>query len=246
MPARLTLSPLWCCAAVSLALAAGPARAQELSLGPQGNGGPPAPESVHKGYAGVKPGGDQVPTTLVKPGTTPATITWPGFQTRPDGSSRVFLQSTAQLSTHAAMTSDKTLTIDLGDVRIAARTNRYPLFTNFFNTPVTRVELKRAGKRTLLEVTLRAAVQPSISSEQARSGFYFVYIDFPPGQYVAAPAADRGPPPPAKVDTIDPSADASGQGADAMDASADLNASGGSKPKAKAKAKARVGFAVGR
>jgi hypothetical protein len=245
MPPRLlTLPPLWCSAAVSLAFAAGPVCAQEISLGPEDNGAPPA-STAHEGYAGVKPGGDQVPTAMVKPGTTPATITWPGFQMRPDGSSRVFLQSSAPLDTHAAMTSEKLLVVDLGDVRIAGRTNRYPLETRFFNTPVTRVELKRAGKRAVLEITLRASVQPNLSSEQARSGFYFVYIDFPPGQYVAPKPADQAPPAPSAAGPADQGSSAARSSA-ALDANASLDASGGAAPKAKAKAKAKAGFSVGR
>ena len=72
-----------------------------------------------------------------------------------------------------------------------------PLYTQYFNTPVTMVELRRDKKQTVLVITLRADVQPSVSSEVASSGFNFVYFDFPAGQYVdsAQPVAATPAPP---------------------------------------------------
>jgi hypothetical protein len=66
-----------------------------------------------------------------------------------------------------------------------------PLYTQYFNTPVISVELKRdrKSKRTQLVITLRADVSPRVSSEVAHSGFNFVYFDFPAGQYLATASA---------------------------------------------------------
>jgi hypothetical protein len=264
---RQPLSSLWCCALLA-GLAAPSAHAQDLRLGPQevsgGDNGAPPGRAPHPrgGYNGVKPGGGKPPEMAVKPGTKPATITWPGFAMQPDGSSRVFLESTVQVGTQAAISGDKVV-VDLGEVRIASRTNRFPLVTNFFNTPVTRVELKHAKKRVLLELTLRAHVEPRISSEQAKSGFYFVYIDFPAGNYAHAPAAiaaDSAPPAP---EGTPPSAGAVDHFDDSGGANAGTNANmsgnvsagatideesppGIVRPKAGAKTKTKVKFGAAR
>jgi hypothetical protein len=246
---------------VMVAVAAGHARAQEqLSLGPgeDMNGAAPAQTHPRGTYAGVKAGGDQKPEINVdaKPGTTPAQITWPGFQMQPDGSSRVFVQSTAPLNSQAAMTSSTQLVVDLGDAKVAGPNNRRPLDTSFFNTPVTRVTFKSAQKRIILELTLRAPVQPRITSDQAKSGFYFVYIDFPPGKYVQAPMAAEAPPPPPVTDGASLDDAPSALDDRATDANASARAStamdgelppGMSKPKAggKAKARAKTGLKLG-
>jgi hypothetical protein len=246
----------------SIAGLAAQVHAQELELGPGDDmkgSAPPAPMHASGAYAGVKAGGDQTPTIAVpvKPGTTPAVITWPGFQMQPDGSSRVFLQSTAPLNAQAAMTNDKLLVVDLGDATVAGPNNRRALYTSFFNTPVTRVEIKNVRKRVTVELTLRAPVQPRISSEQAKSGFFFVYIDFPPGSYVAAPApraASAPPPPPVTEATPQDDAPSVLDDQRAANANARARAStamdgelppGMGKPKASGKTSGQAGFKLG-
>jgi hypothetical protein len=160
--------------------------AGELSAQPHPTRGSIHPRGT---YAGVKPGGNEPPAVAATPSSTPALVTWPGFQMRPDGSSRVFLQSTAPITVTPSQQGNL-LRLDLGEIRVSGETNQFALVTRFFDTPVTRVQLK-GGKRTVLEIELRAAAQPTISSERAQSGFHFTYIDFPKGSYLtkAAPAA---------------------------------------------------------
>jgi hypothetical protein len=253
MRLRLEIPIGWCAGAVLLV--ASSAHAQELSLSKRSGTGDPSAEGEHPrgSYCGVKPGGEAPRGLTVKAGEKPTAITWPGFQMRPDGSSRVFLQATTPIDTQAATAGDKVV-VDLGDVRIVG-TNRFPLYTQYFNTPVTRVEIKRAHNRTTLELTLRAQVQPRISTEQAKSGFFFVYLDFPAGDYLPKGAAvsSSGPPTPPKTDALeqpDQGADQAGAQA-AVDAEGSVTATiddgnaelppGMAKPKAKAKAKAKTG-----
>jgi hypothetical protein len=241
--------------AVIVSLFATSARAQELQLGANEamNGATASASQTRGGYAGVRAGGDQTPAIAAKPGTTPAVITWPGFQMQPDGGSRVFLQSTSPINAQAAMANDRLLIVDLGDAGVAGPNNRRPLYTSFFNTPVTRVEIKRTKKRITLELTLRAPVQPRISSEQAKSGYYFVYIDFPPGTYVAAaaPPAPSAPPPPPVSGAIDldhPSSVPDENGGVSARASTAMDGElppGVAKPKAKTRAKTNAGFKLG-
>jgi hypothetical protein len=72
---------------------------------------------------------------------------------------------------------------------VVAETNRLPLETRYFNTPVTKVSLSldRSGATLVLE--LRAAVTPQISSERGSTGYFFTYVDLPKGNFVAGAAA---------------------------------------------------------
>lgn len=196
-------------------------------------------------YEGVKPGGNQPPPVPAVPNTTPTQITWPGFQMRPDGSSRVFLQSTSPLH-HSASQQGNMLTLDLGEAKVSGETNQFALYTRFFNTPVVRAQLK-PGKRVVLEIELRAAVQPTITTEQAPSGFHFLYIDFPAGQYMTAtlakspagdvaPAAANAPAAPTHLDDAPPAPPE-------PKAKAKANASVDAElPPGQAKGKAKAGF----
>jgi hypothetical protein len=153
-------------------------------------------------YTGVAPGGTlakDVPASVTK---TPATITWPGFQMRADGTSRVFIQSTTPLSTQPSAAPGKFM-VNLPGAHVLSGTNRLPLETRYFNTPVTRVMLNtnREGAQLILE--MRADVTPQLSSERGSSGYYFTYIDLPKGNFVSAEkpkltvSVDGAPPPPA-------------------------------------------------
>ena len=157
--------------------------------------GEPAQPNPRGTYLGVKPGGPEHPAVSVGPGIQPSIITWPGFTMLPDGGSRVFLQLSASVDIAHQTFPDKVV-VDLQNARIAGHTNRYPLETRFFNTPVLRVTVKRTRSSTTLEITLRTAATPYVSGATAASGYYFVYIDFPPGQYLDAPPASQEPPAP--------------------------------------------------
>jgi hypothetical protein len=137
-------------------------------------------------YTGVAPGAAATPAVQVPAGKSPATITWPGFQMRPDGTSRVFIQSTAPLDAQPSAAPGKYL-VQLPGARVSAGTNRLPLETRFFNTPVTRVSISanHAGAQLILD--LRADVAPQLSSERGPTGYYFTFIDLPKGHYVASP-----------------------------------------------------------
>lgn len=145
-------------------------------------------------YMGVTPGGPEKPPVPATPNSTPAIVTWPGFQMRADGSSRVFVQTTTPVTVTPSQKGNL-LTIDLGGARVNAETNAFALYTRFFNTPVVRAQIKGVGKKSVLEIELRASVQPIISSEQAKSGFFFIYVDFPAGDYLPKGGAPVPAPP---------------------------------------------------
>jgi len=148
-------------------------------------------------YAGVIPGASTQPPAAarLRKDKGAVVITWPGFQMRPDGSSRVFIQSTAPLEPQASAEGGKYL-VRLPGARVASQVNRLPLDTRYFNTPVTRVSLNvgNAGATVLLD--LRVAVTPQVSSERDATGYYFTYIELPKGSWLpgaeAAAAAVSG------------------------------------------------------
>lgn len=241
--------------AFALLFAASSVQAQEVALSPRNADQKDEAEHPRGSYMGVKPGGPEAPAIPATPGATPAGITWPGFQMRPDGSSRVFLQTTSPVTVVPVMRDGK-LIVDLGDARVEGETNRLPLFTQFFNTPVTRIEIKRENNRTLLEISLRVAVEPRVSGEQAPSGFHFVYLDFPAGSYLGKPlppltanpkaAGDPQPEAPAHLEgDVSGSASGKAKASASADASMDAELPPG-QAKGKAKGKAKAGFTIGK
>jgi hypothetical protein len=158
-------------------------------------------------YGGVTMGGDHAPPRGRAAHGMPS-VTWPGFQMRADGKSSVFVQSTVPLSVQP-IKGERKWTVELGEVRVEG-TNRLPLDTHFFNSPVTRVALARVGRKTMLELTMRADVEPRVSVVDGKNGYHFLSLEFPAGQYLptasakpAAPPAGEGAPTAEYVPSLD-------------------------------------------
>lgn len=186
-------------------------------------------------YTGVHPGGAEAPAVPATAGQQPAMVTWPGFQMRLDGTSRVFVQSTASVPSETTLTGNK-FTLRLSGAKVAGDTNRLPLETRYFNTPVTRVSIAQQRDSVLITLDLRAQVVPQASAERGPSGFFFTYIDLPAGKFVetakpltAARAGEVALPP------ASPDADP-----DHLDGEVDATGRVTSGAKAKAKANVRV------
>lgn len=144
-------------------------------------------------YTGVVPRASELASgaeAKAQPHKGPLTITWPGFQMLPDGSSRVFIQSTAPLAPKVLPAADGKFELQLPGARVTAHTNRLPLDTRFFNTPVSRVSLSVARSGATLQLEMRAPVTPQISTTQGNEGYYFTFVELPKGEYIkdAAPA----------------------------------------------------------
>jgi hypothetical protein len=203
-------------------------------------------------YAGVVPGTGSRPPVPAAPNDARPTITWPGFQMRPDGSSRVFVQSTQPLTSQASASAGK-FSVVLPGAKVAGGTNRLPLETRYFNTPVTRVNISVGRDNVTLTLDLRAEVSPLISSERGPAGYYFVYIDLPKGQYLRdapAPSAPGVPgAPPAPEHPRAPAAQSAKSAASASssaDATLEAGASGeAGKAKASGKASGKAGIKLG-
>jgi hypothetical protein len=134
-------------------------------------------------YAGVTPGSGNLPPRA--PGGDARLLTWPGFQARPDGASRFFVQTT-QPVTHRVENESGRVVIILENLGIHLRNNRRPLETQYFNTPVTRAKVERRGRDVALVLEMRAAVTPSVSVQPAEGAYHYLFIEFPAGDYLPA------------------------------------------------------------
>ena len=165
---------------MTVAFAAYGVAAQKIAL----NQETAAPTGSRSGaYEGVSPTNSNPPAVSVPAGATPPQVTWPGFQMLTQGRSRVFLQLTSKAETAVESRSNQVVMI-LKNAQIAGRNNRRPLETRFFNTPVSRAWLKKRGADIALIIELRANALPNISAQQASTGYYFVFLDFPAGKYL--------------------------------------------------------------
>lgn len=204
-----------------MVLFAVPAGAQQLSVAE------PAPDEVRPVgvYAGVEPGEAEPPPAYQRVvrrrerRRRPVTIlTWPGFAPLGDGGSRFFVQTTEPVAPQLR-TEEGRVVLLFPNTTVHLRNSTRWLETRFFNTPVLRARLERRGRDMALVMYMRGPAVPRISSEQASNGgtFYYIYVDFPPGEYAPviapppagglAPEGGEGPPP-APPRELDPSLDA--------------------------------------
>jgi hypothetical protein len=134
-------------------------------------------------YGGVAPGSSAVPDGIAAAPGAAALVTWPGFQMLPGGGSRVFIQTSVEVKPDLKRTGN-TLHVSLVAVSLPKGNARLPLDTSFFNTPVRSVHAKaRKDGGVMVEIELRSNVTPSMRTERASTGYYFVYLDFPSGSY---------------------------------------------------------------
>jgi hypothetical protein len=199
-------------------------------------------------YAGVVPGASGTPAVPVAKSETKPVITWPGFQMRQDGTSRVFIQSTTALTPQPTAAGPR-FSVYLPGAKVAGNTNRLPLETRFFNTPVSRVNIEVQRDGVTLVLDLRAEVSPVVSSERGPTGYYFLYIDLPKGTFVKTPApaptADVPPIPasaPERTRETPKSGSVQGQASAHAKAEADTTAH---EAKASTRAEAKTGIKLG-
>lgn len=147
-----------------------------------------SPRAFAQGYDGVAPGSATVPDGIAAQPGQAALVTWPGFQALPDGGSRVFVQTTVEVKPELKQ-NGKHVQVLLPGLSLPPGNTRLPLDTSFFNTPVKSVRAKKAkGSGVLIELDLRANVAPTLRTEKAPTGYFFVYLEFPAGNYETKPA----------------------------------------------------------
>jgi len=179
----------------------------------QAPSGPPHELGV---YTGVTPGTSGSPPRAEAARRTKRhiVVTWPGFQARPDGASRFFLQSTAPLVTEVLNEPGKFVLL-LSDSAVHLENTRRSLDTRFFNTPVNwaRIERRRTGRRRhdlALVLDMRGDITPVVTTEQGPDGYSYVFFEFPSGNFAPPP------PPPPEQGTV-PRSTSSGVTTDELD-----------------------------
>lgn len=142
-------------------------------------------------YQGVSVGGGTPPYAPQEIGGESAVLTWTGFE-RGEASSRVFFQLSAAVEPEITPEAGRVL-VKLPRTSVTVRNNRRSLITKFFKTPVTEVEVKRAGKDLVVVLELRWAATPSWRFESGANGYQVLVLEFSDTQ---GDRADGAPPPP--------------------------------------------------
>jgi hypothetical protein len=140
-------------------------------------------------YQGVTLAGENAPPFAPQNlGLTPAVMTWVGFE-RGDGVSRVFVQVSAAVA-HQVEQGDLRWSIRLPSTSVNVRNNQRRLDTSFFKTPVTEVQIRRAGADTVLVLALRRDAVPNVSWRPGSNGYQLLVMEFADevGVLPAAPA----------------------------------------------------------
>jgi hypothetical protein len=138
-------------------------------------------------YQGVAPGEGAAEARKPRRGRTPM-VTWLGFQPRPDGGARVFVQLDREMA-HPQQIVDGTLVIALAGARVAHTNSRRFLDTRFFDTAVERISIESARRRPRsrgkgLELVIRfkdpaAARELAASMTTGKDGYTYLMVDVP-------------------------------------------------------------------
>jgi hypothetical protein len=120
----------------------------------------------------------------------PTKAVMPGFETLPDGSTRLFITLSGPVSYETRSDHGSTAYV-LKATRVARQNNCNPLVTEYFNTPVTTARLVPHVHDLWLVTETRAAVAPTVSLDTETDGGATFSVRFPKGDYlppeVAAP-----------------------------------------------------------
>ena len=129
-------------------------------------------------YDGVRPGAENLPPGSIQAGEG-RIITFPGFQMLEQGRSRVFIQTAVRMEPTVRRVEGG-FELFLKDARIPLRTNRLPLETAHFETPLKRVTVRQEKKGVTVRLALREQLE-SIAPRivEAKDGYFFILIELP-------------------------------------------------------------------
>ncbi|MGB8225121.1 MAG: hypothetical protein WCF10_21220 [Polyangiales bacterium] len=134
-------------------------------------------------YGGVTPGSEGSENLPPKAEEIPKgalMLTWPGFMMHEDGGSCFFIQTSEPVHVTSEQSKGR-FELLLRDTRVYLKNNYLPLETQFFDTPVTRATVHRAGKKDVVMVfEMRKDVTPTITQKKGKDGFNYVFVEFSP------------------------------------------------------------------
>jgi hypothetical protein len=155
-----------------------PAEGQPAEADSDELSGAPPPAAVGQGgYRGVVPGGTRVAPPHAPRRKTPIRVTWTGFQMKPEGGSRVFVQLTAEAPYQVTETAHG-VQVSIKGARLHLRNNGRALETKFFATPVQKVRASEKGGQVTVLIETRAKSAHAERTE-SQGGYVFLLIDFP-------------------------------------------------------------------
>jgi len=175
----ITVCALAAAVAVSAALAQ---TKEEWREAKEGDGAAPV-LVLEQSYHGTVPGaGNGLPRVEEIKGKPGNWITWPGFLMRPDGGSRLFIQTTKELAFEKVAKKNR-VQLQFRDTRVHLDNNHNPLVTVNFNTPLKSAFLKRRLKRVDLVMEFKETAEIVVTQHVDPDGYCYLFVDFPPGQY---------------------------------------------------------------
>jgi hypothetical protein len=119
-------------------------------------------------------------------------VNLPGFETTAEGGSRLFVQLSQNVPVEERKTQGSvTYVLKGASPRVWNNTNA--LVTVHFNTPVQSARLVPQGQDLLFVVELRAAATPTWKMTDGPDKTAMLSVDFPKGDWLAAPAAAQAP-----------------------------------------------------
>jgi len=134
---------------------------------------------------------------------------FPGFRMLPDGGSRIFVEVSEKVKV-TEQNAQGRVVYRLEGARVPVSTNRLPLLTGYFATPVSRVQLVPNKEGTDLVLELRIPSQPTYRVVDSPRGIV-LQVDFPQVPAGPLPNPSEPPPPRAKRSTTTHRIKASGE-----------------------------------
>lgn len=135
-------------------------------------------------YEGVVPGSGVIPDQIAAAPGQGALVTWPGFQMLPGGGTRVFVQTSIEVVPELKRDGGANWQVLMPGVTLPSGNVRLPLDTQFFNTPVKSVRAVARGGMAVVLLEMRAQLKPIMRTERAENGYFFTYLEFPPGSFI--------------------------------------------------------------
>ncbi len=105
------------------------------------------------------------------------TVTLPGFRMFEDGTSRVFMEVSADVPVSESKNHWQ-LSYRFAGVRVPERVNRLPIPTTHFKSPVSLVQVLQVGDDAELRITLRQDTKPRTRLKRGNGGTV-LSVDFP-------------------------------------------------------------------
>lgn len=135
-------------------------------------------------YEGVVPGSDVIPDSIAAAPGQGSLVTWPGFQMLANGGSRVFVQTTTEVTPELKRDAGDNWQLVLPGMSLPEGNARLPLDTHFFNTPIRNVRALSRGDDVVVVLDMRAKLKPNVRTERAANGYFFTYLEFPAGSFL--------------------------------------------------------------